>query len=349
MYDVVVVGAGIAGASLAYHAAARGARVLVAEREPVAGAHASGRNAALFYALVEPREVATLAARSRPFLLAPPPEVSEEPLFRATGSITLYGEDQRGALAQKLALAADLGLDAEILPEAEIARRAPGLRAAGAAALWCAGDGVLDIAAEVMGLLRGARRYGARVELGCEVLGLEVRGGRVVGVKTDRGTHSCAIVVDAAGAWAGKLGAFHGASRPPLVPRRRHLLFFAGRSSPGPFVVDARRPFYLRPESGGWLASPCDEDPQPAGVPAVDPVRVAEGMEAVAAHFPDLGARLVRSWACLRTRTSDERFVVGPDPFLAGYFWMAGLGGHGMTAGIAAGEAAAGLLLERLG
>jgi D-arginine dehydrogenase len=340
--DVIVVGAGVAGASVAFHLARRGERVLVLEREPLPGIHASGRNAAMFYALVRPLEIATLAAASRRFLEEPPGEVSAEPLLGRRGSLTLVGD--RRAVDEKLALSAALGVRAGAVTPGEIRRIVPFLRDEEAEGIFCADDGILDISGIVQGLLRGARAHGARVECGAEARGLETAHGRVVGVKTATGTLPCGTVVDAAGAWAGLLGRARGSTSPPLVAYRRHLVFVRAPSEPGPSVVDDREPFYVRPETGGYLASPCDQDPHPPDIPPVDAVRVAEGMAGIARLTPALAAApLGRAWACLRTRTPDESFVIGPDPALRGYFWMAGLGGHGMTAGVAAGALAASL------
>lgn len=347
--DVVIVGAGVAGASLAYHLARKGTRsVLVIEREPIAGMHSSGRNAAMFYALVAEPETAELAARSHGFLLEPPEEVANRPLLHQTGSLTLFGAHQSAEAAGKVDLARRIGLHARTLSAGEAVDLTPMLGHCDASAVvHSETDGTLDIEAMVQGLLRGACRRGARLRTGLEVRDLRVEGGRVVGLDTAEGPVECGLVVDASGAWAGRLGAPHGAVRPPLQPLRRHLLFVRGEPVQGPFVVDARLPFYVRPETGGFLLSRCDEDPFEPCLPAVDEVRIAEAMETLARVATPLAqAPLVRRWACLRTRTPDELLVFGRDPSLRGYFWMAGLGGHGMTAGVAAGELAAEVLLE---
>jgi D-arginine dehydrogenase len=300
----------------------------------------------MFYGLVQPPQIAELGARSRPFLSEPPEDVADAPLITPTGSLTLFDEDQRAQADAMLALARRLGVAAEALGADRLARVAAHVAREGVAtAVFCPTDGVIDIHGLVQGLLRAGRRRGARVELGEEVRALWVEAGRVRGVVTARGRMPAAAVVDATGAWAGLLASVSGASRIPLVPYRRHLVFVRAESQPGPLAIDRRRLSYIRPETGGYLGSPCDEDPHPPGTPGVEPERVAEGLACMERLAPALlGSRPARSWACLRTRTPDEGFVIGWDPELRGFFWMAGLGGHGMTAGVAAGDLAAAVL-----
>ena len=111
-------------------------------------------------------------------------------------------------------------------------------------------------------------------------------------------------------------------------------------------VWDLSTPLYFRPESGGVLVSLCEEIPSQPGDESCDDhlaERLASGMHGLRPPLDD--AQLVRGWACQRTMTPDDRFVVGPDPRLEGFFWVAGFGGHGMSAGLAAGRVAADLIV----
>jgi glycine/D-amino acid oxidase-like deaminating enzyme len=210
------------------------------------------------------------------------------------------------------------------------------------------GEGTIDIHSLVHGTLEQARAAGAQVRLGCEVRGVRVGDGRVRGVETDAGKIEAATVVNAAGAWAAELGRQAGAASLPLRPVRRHLAFLrvAGSVSAWPVVWDLSTPLYFRPESGGVLVSLCEEIPSQPGDESCDDhlaERLASGMHGLRPPLDD--AQLVRGWACQRTMTPDDRFVVGPDPRLEGFFWVAGLGGHGMSAGLAAGRVAADLIV----
>lgn len=338
--EVVVVGAGLAGAATAFFLSLAGCRdVLVLEREPLPGMHASGRNAAM---LVTPHVSAGLdpmAEESRRFFLAPPPPFAG-PLLRRTGSLLT------GRGPEWWRLRTDPRGQA-ITPE-EARARVPALDpAALEGALWSPEDGVIDVHALLSGYLVGARRGGARVETGVGVLGLRASGGRIAGVETSAGPVQAPVVVNAAGARAGELGAAADLAL-PLTPFRRHL----GASVPSeavdpgwPIVWDLSDPFYCRPESGGLLMSPCDEEPHPPG----EVLPTATGAEQIALKtsrlLPGLsGLRLGRVWACLRTFAADRAPVVGPDPRVQGLYWVAGLGGQGVSLSPAVGRLAARLI-----
>jgi D-arginine dehydrogenase len=217
-----------------------------------------------------------------------------------------------------------------------------------AAVLHVPGEGTIDIHRLVQGTLAQARAAGARIRLGCGVRGVRVAQGRVRGVETDAGEIEAALVVNAAGAWAAELGRQAGAAALPLRPVRRHLAFLrvANSLAAWPVVWDLSTPLYFRPESGGLLVSLCEEIPSQPGDESCDDglaERLAAGMHGLRPPLDD--AHLVRAWACQRTMTPDDRFLVGPDPRLEGFFWVGGLGGHGMSAGLAAGRVAADLIV----
>jgi len=191
-------------------------------------------------------------------------------------------------------------------------------------------------------LLRSIEALGGRVSRDTEVARVEVSGGRVTGVRLASGEQLGAErVVIAAGAWGALVGAGCDAAL-PLQPRRRHLVQLAlppGMEADAPVVWSLGDEMYLRPESGGLLASPCDEAAWEPEIPASDPA----GLELLARKLGRLAPRLAessvrRAWACLRTFAPDAAAVVGPDPRVAGLSWLGGLGGHGMTGGPAAGE-----------
>jgi D-arginine dehydrogenase len=169
----------------------------------------------------------------------------------------------------------------------------------------------------------------------------------VAGVGVDGGEIQAGAVIDASGAWAGRLQA---TLAPPLAlqPFRRHL-FIADRERPwgrrAPFVWILGDELYVRREGQGFLLSACDETPAAPGLPAVAPSvagLLAEKIDRVAPALGDLAIR--RAWACLRTFAPDRRPVIGPDAALPGLHHVSGLGGYGVTASAAAGELAVSLL-----
>ncbi|MBN1774700.1 MAG: FAD-binding oxidoreductase [Deltaproteobacteria bacterium] len=333
---VAVIGGGFAGAATALHLVRRGARVTLLERDPIAGAHASSQNAGMLRtAIADPAlaRVAVAGARG----LEQAQTWADAPLVRPSGSLLLASGAELDALRAVVPALKELRRNAEWIEPAAATARVPALAGTSFdAALWTPEDGVADTAAYLAALLRGARQDGATLRLGTEVTsgdpGDESRPARLA---TEKGVIEADAVVIAAGAWSDVVAGRLGLPLRGLVPYRRHL------HATGPFPsVDPGWPFvwalgdevYFRPESGGLLLSPCDEEPFEPGEPPADPENRALLARKVAATFPALvDLPVMRSWAGLRTFAPDRRFVLGRDPTAPRVFWAAGLAGHGMT------------------
>jgi glycine/D-amino acid oxidase-like deaminating enzyme len=348
---VVIVGAGFAGAATAWALAQRGFGTgAILEQEETYGFHASGRNAAILRLVESDPVIRVLAARSARHIRKL--ETTPEPLLGIPGGLTLGSEGVRHELeAQFEATRSDEDLRTEMLTAAAARSRFPLLEAvAFDVAVFCPAEAIVDIHALLTRYLHDARKSGFSLHTRCTVREVTVEGGRVTGVETDRGSVRADVVVEAGGAWAGRLERVAGAAgKPlPLQPLRRHL-FVTGppagghRRSPFAWLEDAA--FYFRPEGDGLLFSPCDETPMAAGDPPTDPAAtdlLAEKLSRRAPAFTDLPIR--RSWACLRTFAPDRRPIIGPDPDLPGLFHVSGLGGFGMGTSAAVGELAASLI-----
>ena len=351
-FDYVIAGAGIAGASLAWELARRGAgSILLMEREILAGQHASGRNAALALQNVEDEINGFIARYGARFYSDPPPDLVPAPGFRRTGSLLLH---PAGAGPESLEVAIErarrCGLDVRRWTPEETLRRIPILNPERISdGAWCPEDGVVEIYGLLQSLLRSAEDRGVQVLRATSVLAIESDGRRATGVTTTVGRVAARIVINAAGAWAGPLAAPLGLTV-PLRPTRRHIVIT--RSSPEidptwPFVWDLARPFYFRPDSGGLLMCPCDVEDSPGCDETVDPRRIAETSALAADLIPSVTSLgVAHVWAGIRTLTPDDRFVIGFDPRLKGYFWMAGFAGHGIVGAPAASKIGADLLLE---
>jgi glycine/D-amino acid oxidase-like deaminating enzyme len=346
--DVVVVGGGFAGAATACFLARRGITdILVLEAADQFGAAASGLNASMI------RQVATDPVTGA-LLRASANQIRHgdwaDPVDARWNGSLLLTEGERGLPVLDAArAAATAGLDCRIVDRDQATARVPLLAAAHFdRAIWTPGDGVIDISALLWRYLRAAKRGGARLVTGCPVTGVEVEAGRVAAVRTPQGRTACRVLVDAAGAWAGEIATLAGLAPLPLTPFRRHLVV----TPPQPWV-DTSWPltwhltddWYFRPEVGGLMLSPCDQTPCPAGPTPRDPAVLELLAERLAARCPPLANLPIQTWwAGLRTLAADGRFVVGPDPRLSGFFWVAGLGGHGMTGSASVGELAAALV-----
>ncbi|NOY94549.1 MAG: FAD-binding oxidoreductase [Deltaproteobacteria bacterium] len=333
--DVVVVGAGIAGLSAALHIRQHvGARVTLVEQEALPATHSSGRNAGIW--LPADGEVTTppLARRSAVLLdeLAPGWLRPQPVVYTATESQRLDPHERTGLAA---------GCRVSRLDADELRRRVPWMCSARErCGLWVEGAGVIDVHAVTDGLARAARAAGVVFHFGQAAVEVLQRSGEVTGVRLASGDSLTAKhVVIASGAWASRLG--RSASTPlPLTALRRHLVQLEGDTlTPGLTLWDLSAPVYFRPESGGLLASPCDESPSEPCLPLAD----ASALDLLAARLEQVAPRLAswgvrRSWACLRTFAPDRELVVGPDPRLPGLHWSVGLGGRGMNVGAAVGE-----------
>lgn len=344
-----VVGAGFAGAATAWALARAGLGPgLILEREPTWGAHASGKNAALAKVSEADPIVRALAVRSLEYFRRIDGGTGQ--LIEPTGGLTVaHGEAAHEFTDLRDALRA-AGQRAELVDAARARARTPLL--AGVSfdvGIWVPEEGVVDIHALLGHYLRGARDGGFSVVTDCEVEALLLDGGRVAGARTTRGEVRAHRVIDASGAWAGRLG--REAHPLPLQPVRRHLFVSAAveadlRGLPFTWVEDAG--FYFRREGDGLLLCPCDETPSPPCSPSTDPAAAELLAEKLAAHAPGLADLAIRrGWACLRTFAPDRRPLVGPDPDRPGLFHVSGLGGFGMMTSAAVGELAAALLADR--
>jgi D-arginine dehydrogenase len=342
---IVIVGAGVAGASTAAALARAGAGPgVILEREAIPGSHASGKNAGIartaeFDPVVRRLAVETVRRLRRM-------DMAGEPILRQ-GSGLYLGRHHEAARFEDCAQSLRaLGARAEVLDAAAARTRFPFLTEfAFDIVLHSAEEGVIDIHALLLAYLDEAREGGFTLLTRTDVADLQVDGSRVCGVRTSRGIIRTDRVVDASGAWAGRLG---DARRLPLQPVRRHLFVTADRGgvpAVAPVVWHVSERFYLRPEGSGLLLSPCDESSQEPGVPQIDPGAADLLATKLVASVPALADLEVRtSWACLRTFAPDRRPIIGPDPDMTGLFHVSGLGGAGMGTSWAIGEIAAALL-----
>ena len=346
----VIIGAGFAGAATACHLALQGARrIVIVEQEAVPGFHSSGRNAGFIRQVLSEPSVADLAAESARFFRDLPPDWPVPVSYDAIGCLILGRGEQWAALCQDAELARRRGLEVECWPPDRTRAAMPLIQDASLdGAVWCASDGVIDISALLSGYLKTAQNGGATIRYGAAVKEIRVSGGRVRAVATDQGSFEADVVINAAGPWAGPVGVMAGAAAIAFHPRRRHLfvtppLDWVRRD--WPFVLNVSDEVYFQPNSGGLMLCPCDEQElQPCDPPARPEALelLAERLEAAYPNFPDVP--IARYWAGLRTFSDDNRFVIGWDPGVEGFFWVAGLAGHGVTTSAAVGSLAARLL-----
>jgi glycine/D-amino acid oxidase-like deaminating enzyme len=304
--DILIIGAGLAGASTACSLRRRGVRdVLVVEQEAFAGVHSSGRSAALVRVRTADPDILAMASEGAGVL-----RTGEPAPFRRTGSILIGQGDE------------------------DVAGRFPPARGHG---LWSPDDGVVDVAALLRTYLAGqAVRYNTRV------LGIDPSGDRLA-VETTQGVIRAKVVVNAAGPWAGVVGDIDltPMNRHLFVTPPRGDI-----GPDWPFVWHDAEGLYFRPESGGLLLCACDETPAAPGDYRDDRDVMERLCDLVTTLQPGLGdIAVMNRWVGQRTFATDRRFVIGYDPRDPRLFHVAGLGGHGVTCSPAVGRLAADLLI----
>lgn len=346
-----IIGAGFAGAATAYHLARRGVTdVFILEQEAIPGFHSSGRNAAMIRQCVPDPAVLALAREGTAFLRDLPEDWPVPVEFKQNGSLLLASGEGWRKLKHDTELGHSLGIEAEIWTPEQARRRVAVLQDAEFdGAIWCGTDGILDIHALLSGYLKFAVATGTRIRYGCAVRELRAVDRGSWRIVTDGEAIEARTVINAAGAWANPIAKMAGAAELPLRPYRRHLFVsppLAWVDASWPFVWDVTHEIYFRPEGGGLLLCACDQQELPPGDPPVDGAVQELLAEKIHSHIPGLSnVSIQQAWAGFRTIVSDGRFVIGRDRKLKGFFWVAGLGGHGVTTSSAVGALAADLLI----
>ena len=338
-FDVLIVGGGIAGASLGAHIAdAR--RTAIIEAESHCGFHSTGRSAAFWLESYGGPNVALLSAASHDFLMNPPSDFWEHGFLRTRGAIHLT-RDELPELPPTV--------ETRVAEREELERMVPGIRPEWLRALFEPGCADIDVAALHAAYLRLFRRRGGTVTTDAELASASCRAGNWIVRLRDGSTVSAPILVNAAGAWADPVAEACGIAPLGIAPRRRTMVQLRiGRSGLRelPLVDDAAGTFYFKGESDRsiWL-SPHDEIESEPCDAAPDEIDVATAIARFQQVVDWPVEAVERSWAGLRSFASDRVPVYGFDPDEPSYFWCVGQGGFGIQTAPAASQLAASLLL----
>jgi D-arginine dehydrogenase len=344
--DFVIIGGGIAAASVGYWLAPHG-RVTLLERESQPGYHSTGRSAALFMESYGTAQVRALTMASRAFFANPPDGFSEHPLISPRGAMMVATHGEEALLAEQWEVFRSVTPQARLLSSDEACALVPVLRpekVLGAVLEPDAAD--MDVDAIHQGFLRGLRRAGGRVVCNAEVTALAREGGAWQ-VQAGGQTHEAPVVINAAGAWADVVAALAGVQTIGLEPRRRSAFIFAPpegvNSSAWPLAASIDEGWYFKPDAGMLLGSPANADPvapqdiQPEELDIAMAIHRIEDMTTLTIRRP------TRTWAGLRSFVADGDLVGGFAPDAPGFFWLAAQGGYGIQTSAAMGEACAAL------
>lgn len=347
-FDCVILGGGIAGASLAWQLAGFH-RVAILERETQCGYHTTGRSAALYLESYGPAGVRALTRASRGFLCSPPDGFAEVPLLAPRGALHLAFQGQEILLKNSLAELSAVCPDLVVLDAAAAWELAPCLRRDRLiGGLLEPGAQDMDVDALHQGYLRGARRLGAQVRTDIRIESVARANGNWRLRLADGSGIDTPLLVNATGAWADETARLCGARPVGVEPRRRSAFTFeAGADdepSRWPALIAMDEGWYIKPGHGRLLGSPANADPTTPHDVAPEEMDIATAIYRIEEATRLTIRRPTSTWAGLRTFAPDGEMVIGFDPQCEGFFWLAGQGGYGIQSAPGASDLAACLI-----
>jgi sarcosine oxidase subunit beta len=353
--DVVIIGSGIVGSSVAYHLAEAGCtNVLVVEREAHQGKGSTGKSMGGVRAQFATNVNIQMSRYSIDFFATFDEQLGYPADYRPHGYLFCATNEQHlEYLKTNRERQLSLGVkNVELISREDIVKILPQLRVDDVmGGTYCPTDGFVDPHSVMMGFMLKARERGVKLWLDTRVTGIEVDNGRVTGVTTARGFVSTPIVVNAAGAWAAEVALMAGAEL-PVEPLRRQLVPtepFDGLPKLFPMVIDMSTGFHFRREGKGILLAWNDPDETPGFKTDFDASFVEKILTRAASRVPCLADAAVnprRAWAGLYEMTPDHHAIIGPAPNVKGLFFVNGFSGHGVMHSPASGRITADLILH---
>jgi D-arginine dehydrogenase len=346
VFDIAVIGGGIAGAAAAANLAPH-ASLLVLERESQPGYHATGRSAALFSEIYGNASIRALTRSSRAFLLAPPAGFAESPLVSPRGALYVASAGQLKALDEFASLP-DVAAGTRRIDAIEARALSPSLRDGYVAAGVYEPDAQdVDVHALHQGYLRWLRERGGKLVNSAGVTSLR-HDDDAWTIGTYAGIFHARLVINAAGAWADGIAELAGAAPIGIQPLRRTAFMVdapAGSDSDRwPMTIDIDEQFYFKPDAGRLLLSPADETPSAPCDAMPEDLDIAIAVDHIEQATTLSITHVRQKWAGLRSFVADRSPVIGYDPQVADFFWIAALGGYGIQTAPAVGRLAAALV-----
>ena len=343
--DFVVVGAGIAGASVAAALAERGS-VAVLDMEEHAGYHTTGRSAALYSSIYGNAVIRALTRASHDFLFQPPAGFAAHPLVSPRPTLYFARADQSASL-DRMRADEDVKAGTEILDANRAAEMVPIFRPGYIhAAAYDRDSADIDVHELHQAFLRKTRALRGRIELGAAVREARTNGS-MWSVSTGQQSFIAPVVVNCAGAWGDEFARLAGVRPIGLRPLRRTAMRIEAPLGADvarwPMAIDVDEQFYFKPEAGALLLSPADEHESPACDVQPEELDVAIAVDRFERATSLRVERVTRRWAGLRVFTNDRTPALGFDDKARGFFWLVGQGGYGIQTSPALGRIAASL------
>jgi D-arginine dehydrogenase len=339
-YDVAIVGAGMAGASLAAELGPH-ARVAMLEAEDRPGYHTTGRSAAFWDECYGGTDIVPLTVASGPYL-------REHGFLSPRGGLYIGRDEDAAVLDAFMARFEATGIELHRLGRDALGALIPGLRPAWTGAVHEPASADIEVAGLHQHYLARARHGGVTLETRARLTAAEREGGHWR-LADERGREwTASVLIDAAGAWADAVAALAGARPLGIAPMLRTVAQLRTAPAPPatlPLTLDVRGTFYFKPESGRLWLSPHDETPCDACDAAPEELAVAQAIDRLERVVDWRIEAVERRWAGLRSFAPDRLPVYGFDPAREGFFWFAGQGGFGIQTAPAAARLAAQLIL----
>ncbi len=344
--DFLIIGGGIAGASVAYWLSPHG-RVILLERESQPGYHSTGRSAAMFMESYGTPQVCALTRASRAFFENPPAGFADSPVLSARGAMMVATQGQDALLASYWESARTLSPNARLLDASAACAMVPVLRADRVLGAVHEPDALaMDVDVLHQGYLRGIRRSGGTVVCNAEVTALQ-RSAQGWQLRAGGIDYAAPVVLNAAGAWADVVASLAGVRPIGLQPKRRSAFIFAPpqgvSSNDWPLTIGIDEDWYFKPDAGMLLGSPANADPVPPQDVQAEELDIALAIDRIESMTSLSIRRPSRTWAGLRSFVADGDLVGGFDADASGFFWVAAQGGYGIQTSAAMGEACAAL------
>jgi len=349
--DVVIIGGGVIGISIAYHLGKMGGQnIVVLEKEPMLGMGSTGKCAGGIRQQFSTEVNIRLAMESVRFFERFRDELDSDPEFRQYGYLFLATTSEEvSAFQENVALQRSLGLQVDILSAQQARDLVPALHVEDVLlATYCASDGYADPHSVVQGFAKGARRLGVEIYTDTEATAIALKGDRVESVVTRQGAVKTPVVVDAAGPWMATVGRMVGVEL-PVQPYRRQIFVthpFPAIPDPVPMVIDFQPSFYFRKEGPGILMGMTDDNEPPSFNTHVSWDFMSEVVEKAIHRAPVLSqAGIMDGWGGLYEVTPDDNPILGWLPEAEGFVCAGGFSGHGFMLAPATGQAIAELIL----
>lgn len=342
--DFVVIGGGIAGASVAYELIAHGSVVLL-EAESDCGYHSTGRSAAVMSENYGPPLWSRLVTATRSFLEQPPEGFTEASLLSDRGALFLALDSELETLDAQANELVRRGAKIERMTAQDAARHCPVIDASKFhSAIYEPDCKDVDTDALMSGYMRAIKRTGGEIRTNARVTAIR-RNSTSWQLETESGSLECGVLINAAGGWVQQIANMAGLGHRNVVPFRRTAVTFdppkGSNIQSWPMTFDIAETFYFKPEAGRIMVSPVDMEPTEPTDAQADELETAIAIDRIHSFTTMTVASVKHKWGGLRTFAPDHEPVIGADPEDSSFIWLAGQGGNGVMACAASAQLAA--------